>query len=494
MIFRHHITTLQGLFLTSKRRIQRLMPPKQIPGSLLFGCLSSASKHASLATLMLWCSAGIQLAYSQANDGEGLRSVEAEGMAAGDGGNARAEALTAALREAVRVGVGVNVVEQSQVSDFQLDFDRVFAQSFGYVRNYKVLSTNLGEDGIYRVRIRAEVAPGNPADNDRMTFKMLAKARQSPRLLIQLEEEINGSTGSTTASDWYGNLAKELGVQVAYAQDPGKSMATRRSEILNRTTEAALRQAGAVSNHDYVLEGKVIARSAEPQTIAGTLRRMCSVAVELRVVDPVAGQVVVSDVMEARRFALEASLDPVVACREAIRRALSEPASAEETGEPGMKSMRMLFCHWIAEMDLGAVYRIEIGGLKLETAEKLKDDLSGRDKVGAVWVRSIDPVGISVIDVESRLEGLELAKVLCSAAGDAFTLDRSDNRYLSLIRSEENKSKNTSEEKSDTPADPPPTAGFPMQPVAGGAGGLLLLGILGFLGKRFLSAKNQSNP
>jgi hypothetical protein len=83
--------------------------------------------------------------------GAGANRVEAEGMAAGDGGNARAEALTAALREAVRIGVGVNLVEQSQVSDFQLDFDRVFAQSFGYVKNYKVLGTDLGEDGIYQV-------------------------------------------------------------------------------------------------------------------------------------------------------------------------------------------------------------------------------------------------------------------------------------------------------------------------------------------------------
>jgi hypothetical protein len=383
----------------------------------------------------LMITVGVRMGRAQEATAADLKSVEVEGMASGEGANARAEALTEALREAVRVGVGVNVVEQSQVTDFQLDFDRVFAQSFGYVKNYKVLSTGLGQDGIYRIRIKADVAPGAPAENDRMTFKMLARARKSPRLQIQLDEQINGLSGSTTASDWYGNLAKELGIQVAYAQDATKSLATKRSVALNRAKESSLREAGTVSNYDYLLEGKVIANSAEPEVIAGTMRRMCSVSVELRVVDPVAGQVVVSDVMEPRRFALESSLDPSAACREAIRRALTEPADAESAGEPGMKSMRKLFCHWIAEMDLGALYRVEIMGLKLDNADKLKNELPLKDKVGAVWVRSVDPVGVSVIDVESRLEGLELAKLLCASSGGSFTLDRSDNRYLSFIES-----------------------------------------------------------
>lgn len=412
-------------------------------------------------------------------NGSVVNRVEAEGMAAGDGGNARAEALTAALREAVRIGVGVNIVEQSQVTDFQLDFDRVFAQSFGYVKNYKVLSTALGEDGLYRVKIQAEVAPGNPADNDRMTFKMLARARQTPRVLIQLDEEIDGKSGSTTGADWYANLARELGVQVAASQAAEGGMAARRAELLDRGTESGLRRAGVVSSHDYVLKGKVIANSAEPETIAGTLRRMCSVAVELRIIDPIAGQVIVSDVMEARRFALEASLSPEVACREAIRRSLSESASGDSNTEPGMKVMRMLFCHWIAEMDLGAVFRVEMAGLELYVADQLRANLAERDKVGAVWVRSIDPAGVSVIDVETRLDALELAQVLCSASGNTFALDRSDNRYLSLVPSAR-----ASEDASPVEVADIPSGNFPY---AATGWGMIAIGALAFIVKTIAS-------
>jgi hypothetical protein len=375
--------------------------------------------------------------------------------------------------------VGVNLVEQSQVSDFQLDFDRVFAQSFGYVKNYKVLGTGLGEDGIYRVRIQAEVAPGSPADNDRMTFKMLARARQSPRLLIQLDEEIDGRSGSTTGNDWYANLARELGVSVASTQAADGGMAARRAELLDRGTESGLRRAGVVSSHDYILEGKVIANSSEPETIAGTLRRMCSVAVELRIIDPVAGQVVVSDVMEGRRFALEASMSPEVACREAIRRSLSEAASSDANDEPGMKVMRMLFCHWIAEMDLGAVYRVEMAGLELKVADSLRTALADRDQVGAVWVRSVDPAGVSVLDVETRLDAIGLAQILCLATSDSFTLDRSDNRYLMMVPSYASSGDGPTAATGESP---------PKQiPYAAAGGGMIALGALAFVIKKIIS-------
>ena len=67
-------------------------------------------------------------------------TVEAEGRAAGDQRTAREQALADALREAVRVGVGVDVLSSSGVSDFALDYDRILSSAFGHVKTYKVLS------------------------------------------------------------------------------------------------------------------------------------------------------------------------------------------------------------------------------------------------------------------------------------------------------------------------------------------------------------------
>lgn len=415
-----------------------------------------------------------------------MKSVEAEGRAPGDSENARAEALADAMREAVRVGVGVNVVDQSQVRDFQLDFDRVFTASMGYVKNYKILSSSLASDGIYHVNIKADVAPGAPADNDRSVLKMLAKSRKSPRVKIQLEEKINGQLGSSTATEWFGRLANEIGISIVSNAPQAGGMAAKRAAILKRGTEAELRNSGVVSDCDYILEGTITANSGEPTLAFGSRRLMCSVDVGLRIVDPVSGSVVVSDTLEARRFALEEALSPDIACREAIRRSLQE-APDDSPKQPGMRAFRMLFTHWIAEMDLGSVFKIELTSFDLASAEKLQATLSKTDKVGAVWVRSVDASGVSVVDVESRLDGLTLARSICESLDNRYQLDRSDNRYISLrkaaqaaepssARAASKAAAEASEPKATAEASEPKKEGtIPFLPVAGGAVGSALL-------------------
>ena len=77
-------------------------------------------------------------------------TVEAEGRAPGDMKTAREQALADALREAVRVGTGVDVLSTTGVSDFTLDYDRILSSAFGHVKSYKVISSGLGKDQISR--------------------------------------------------------------------------------------------------------------------------------------------------------------------------------------------------------------------------------------------------------------------------------------------------------------------------------------------------------
>jgi hypothetical protein len=382
-------------------------------------------------------------------------SIEAEGRAPADASNPRAEALTDALREAVRIGVGVNVVDQSQSKNGQLDFDRIFVSSLGHVRNYKIVSTALGADGIYRVKILAEVAAGVPEDDDRLTLKMLSHSRQSPRLLIQLTEIVDGKEDSKTGTEYFTKLASEVGISVVSSGPAGGDANARRAAILKRETEADLRGQDLVSSYDYRLEGKVTASSGELKEVYGTKRRMCSVDIGVQVIDNATRRVVVSETLAARQFALEGSLSPDIACREAIRRALVESPDKSKQ-QPGVRPIRSLFRHWVTEMDLGSVFKVEFTDLALADAEKIRDALAGRDKIGAIWVRSIDPAGVSVIDVESRLDPLELAKSLREASENTYQLDRSENRYLSLRRnSAPEKTYATSKDVSASPTKSP---------------------------------------
>ncbi|NBV87207.1 MAG: hypothetical protein EBS01_13310, partial [Verrucomicrobia bacterium] len=97
--------------------------------------------------------------------------VEAEGKAAGDLPHAREEALADALREAVRVGAGVDILSTTSVKDFNLDFDRVLSAAFGHVKNYKVTGSSLGKDGIYRIKVKADVAAGTPGMSETLALR-----------------------------------------------------------------------------------------------------------------------------------------------------------------------------------------------------------------------------------------------------------------------------------------------------------------------------------
>ncbi len=410
--------------------------------------------------------------------------VEVEGRSLASGGNSRAEALADALREAVRVGVGVDVVDQSQTRDFQLDFDRVFTSSMGFVKEYRVLTTGIGADGFYRVKIKAEVAPGTPGEEEKLIFRMLSRSREKPRLMIRLEEKVNGTSGGATAAQWFGKLAVDLGVAVVDTAGQGSGIVSDRARILGRGQEADLRNAGVVSGADYILEGTVTSNAGEPTAVFGTKRRMCSVDISLRIIDAVSRQVVVSDTLEARRFAMEEALSPDIACRESIRRSLEE--SPDDTkARPGMRPVRMLFTHWIAEMDLGSMFRVELTRLGLDQAERLRSALSGRDKVSAVWVRSVDPAGVSVLDVESRLDGITLAKSIVDAAGGGFELDRSDNRYLSL-RPGNAPTPSQVQTSSPAPEGKTSASGLPVLPISGA---VLGIAALAFASGKYLARK-----
>jgi hypothetical protein len=83
--------------------------------------------------------------------------VEAERRAEGDAPAARQQALTDALREAVRSGAGVDLLSESQMENFELTFDRTFSKARGYVKKYEVLEAGLTDDGFYTVKIKADV-------------------------------------------------------------------------------------------------------------------------------------------------------------------------------------------------------------------------------------------------------------------------------------------------------------------------------------------------
>lgn len=387
--------------------------------------------------------------------------VEAEGKSVGNVETARAEALADALREAVRTGAGVELVSQSQTTNFNLDFDRVFAKACGYVRSYKVLSSRLGDDGIYRVKIVAEVARGNPEIEDRLALQMLARLKKMPRVAVRIEESIKGAVTKGMAADWVQNTAREIGLQVvdlSKAQGIDNAMA-KRAAILGRDKEAAIRGEGVMDTADYLIEGTVIGESMGSQSIYGSLPKpKFSLAVNLKVIDAATGNVVVVETPESRDLLISGASSTDTAAREAVR-LLLDGDSKEKRSDAGWKIFRRLFAHWNTELDLGQTVRLDLAQAGLNTISKLKEELSKESQVGAVWIRSVDAEGIGVVDVESRLDTLALASRVEQILNGAYHLDRSGARFLSFVS-------NAAGTNSQTAAIPP-QAGITLAPPSG---------------------------
>lgn len=363
--------------------------------------------------------------------------VEAIGRAAGDAPAAREQALSDALREAVRMGAGVDLVSETQMENFELQFDRTFSKARGYIKKYEVLSAGMTDDGFYTVKVKADVGDKPIANNDTLTFQMMAREHQTPRIAIQISEEIEEVKNGTLATDWLRNTASKCGLRVIDAnsgQGQG-GMLAKRAEVLGRKTEATVRKEGVVSAYDYIIEGNVVGSATGTQSFYGsTPGKKFSLGLNLTVRDAATGAIILTENPASRDILIRRVSSDTAAAREAVRQ-LMEGSPRVKDSDAGWKLIRRIFSHWAAETDLGAMIKLEFVGLDLDTANKLKAELEKQKAINAVWVRSIDAAAISVIECESRLDSTDVAKVVVSILPE-YALERSEKRYLSFRKGE----------------------------------------------------------
>lgn len=136
-------------------------------------------------------------------EGGAPKTVTSLGQAVVYGGDtalARDKAIEDAQRKAVEKAVGTMVASETITENFQLISDKIFSRSKGYVRGYEVLSET-EEDGVYRVKIEAQVAQGN-LKNDLDGIKSILRGKNMPRVLVMIAEQ---NVGQASAEFWWGN-------------------------------------------------------------------------------------------------------------------------------------------------------------------------------------------------------------------------------------------------------------------------------------------------
>jgi hypothetical protein len=378
--------------------------------------------------------------------------VEAEGKAAGDLPNAREEALADALREAVRIGTGVDVLSTTSVKDFHLEFDRVLSAAFGHVKHYKVTGSSLGRDGIYRIKVKADVSAGTPGMNDVLAIKQIVLLKQSPRVAFKIEEHIDGiPDGKGYAFGWFEQTAQKMQLQVVDPDAAGGAESRRaaRDELTGNNAGSKFRRAGIAQKIDFVIQAKINGRYAGTESLFGALPEHCfELGAELRAVRPDNGDVIASVVVPASDKYRSGLQTKEMAAREVLYKALDGGKGTQG----GMALFSKLFARWIVEVDCGAIKQVEFEKISAADFRKIQSGLKTTDKVTAVWEREFDSKAGSHIDVETRLSATDLGAEIQKLAGNALELDRSTESYLQFT-TKANGNSGAQQEKGDKPAE-----------------------------------------
>jgi hypothetical protein len=226
-----------------------------------------------------------------------------------------------------------------------------------------------------------------------------------------------------TAREWQFSL-----VDVGTASGQESKMAAR-DAILGNDKNAKLRSAGISQKSDFLIEGNIVARYVGKQSFFGSLpQHVFSVGGELRAIRPETGEVVAVAALPGTEN-VESELDSKeMAARDVIQKVLS--TAGKNQGTPPL--FNKILARWVTETDLGAMKRLEFSGISSDDFQKIQTDFADTEKISAVWPREFDSQGLSVIDVETRLDNMGLGQEITKATGGRVKLDRSTENLLAF--------------------------------------------------------------
>lgn len=219
--------------------------------------------------------------------------VTVTGSAAGTDENAKDEAVAAALRKAVEEACGVFIKGQSKTEDFQATYDKVIAETAGYVLESKVLKVTRDEDADKTtVRVKARVST-EKFEEDWARIAHTIHQEGNPRVMVFIAEATHWTTDSGPAYEVqaHGNVQGKLedfflekGLQLVDKDTADK--VTKRDILLATIDDdvAAAAALGARFKADVVVIGQANAKFGRMIEIGGAHMVQYNCALNIRVV------------------------------------------------------------------------------------------------------------------------------------------------------------------------------------------------------------------
>ncbi len=371
------------------------------------------------------------------------QSVTVTGSAVGSPDVAREQALANALREAIRAGVGVDILSESKVDNFTLEYDRVITSSFGYVKSYKIKSQEYDtKSQTYRINVEAEVDKGRPLMDNVLALKMLVDRMQSPRVVVETEENFSGmqAVQHSLSQVMFEELCQKIGLQVIKEHTVRKRSAreSARAKLLGKNTISQAREAGISSVSDFTISGKIngsVGRIREP--FPGVEVRDASLGVDLQAVWTDTGEIAATLAIPTSYFKGEAQMElPYDMPGQLLRHYLTVMLNGQRPEFKKNNALRFfdrIIAKWIVDLDLGRKVQLEFQRMDQSIFEKLLTTLRKTPGITYAWRREFDREFFSIIEIETRLPVEQIQAAVTEQLGRKYAVDTTTRRRMTFV-------------------------------------------------------------
>lgn len=242
----------------------------------------------------------------------------------GDEAKARDDALANALRNAVEQVAGTLVESEVLVKNYQTMEDRVYSQTTGYVRSYKILKQHRKDATLFETTISAVVRRGRLKD-DLKALGLIMRRKGKPRLMVLIDEKnmdthyfytnydlnTTRTTLQQTLMEKGFNFVDPAVIRNALKRDAASAAV--------EGNEAAARKIALERGAEVLILGKAIAQAntGRPGVMRRTGFYSCMATINLRAVRADDGRILASTSQQA----VAAHINPIAGGTRALKKA-----------------------------------------------------------------------------------------------------------------------------------------------------------------------------
>ena len=336
--------------------------------------------------------------------GEVERWMTVTEQAAGVNANAADEATKLALRKAVEQACGVFIKAQSKVKDYQTVYDKVLANTGGYVLEYKVTSTRVDkENDITFVTVHALVSTKKFEENW-ASIAHTINQEGNPRVVVGIAEATTWTTATMPAYD-----VEEAGVVQSAVEDffNSKGLMLMDKHTSAKVTKRDLMLAslkddsneiaalGARFKADVIVVGKASARMGNRVKVGDdTFQYQYTASLVVRAVQTDSGRVLLSKTFNKNFNELQMN------------------GEAKVLGKLGAEFapeiLKALIEAWAKRANVTRTVELNISGMDFDTYKTFKVEAEKLRGVQAIRFREITEA-VANIDMEIELTNENLA-------------------------------------------------------------------------------------